>query len=97
MKDHPGDVRRPWAKGMRSLVLKVLTEADAPMTTWDLATATGKPSIDIGPRLTELSELGYVSECGSVPNPCGTGRPLKRWSVHPELHTQPELFTEEAA
>ena len=97
MRTHPGDSSRPWAKGMRALVLRVLTNEDAPMTSWDIAAATGKPSIDIGPRLTELSELGYIVEVGTVPNPCGTGRPLKRWSVHPAVPAQPELFTEEAA
>jgi len=91
MKDHPGDVRRPWAKGIRALVLRVLTDRDEPMTTWDLAEATGKPSIDIGPRLTELAELGYIAQAGTIPNPCGTGRPLKLWAIRAGVHAQPEL------
>ena len=82
---------------MRALVLAVLEKDDGPMTTWDIAAATGKPSIDIGPRLTELSELGYVVEVGTKPNPCGTGRPLKLWTVAGGRYIQPELFTQEAA
>lgn len=94
MKDHPGDVRRPWAKGIRAMVLKVLTDREAPMTSWDLAGATGKPSIDIGPRLTELAELGYIETAGTTPNPCGTGRPLKLWTLRAGVHAKPEFSFE---
>ena len=76
--DHPGDRARPWAKGMRGLVLTCL-HALGTATVEELATATGKGASAIGPRLTELGELGQARSW-SVVSHGRRGRPKKVWT-----------------
>lgn len=76
----PGDGRRRWAAGMRAMILDKLHELST-ATVAELAAALGFSPGAIGPRLTELAELGQVRSWRVQPR--GPGQPKKVWTRTP--------------
>jgi predicted ArsR family transcriptional regulator len=75
------DAHRPWAKGLRSLIVKHLTER-GPMTTHELANACQVSEKAIAPRMSELEiELRARDSGFRRPSLSGKGRKLKVWEA----------------
>ncbi len=74
------DKLRPWAAGLRALIVRKL-HAHGPMTTRELALSCQVSLEAIAPRLSELEELGAVFDSGRRVSPTsGRGRKLKVWT-----------------
>lgn len=75
------DFDRPWAKGLRSLILHHLHER-GPMTTHEAADFCQVSVTAIAPRFTELQELGLVRDTGERRHSIsGRGRTQKVWEA----------------
>jgi predicted ArsR family transcriptional regulator len=75
------DKHRPWASGLRSLILLKLA-AHGPQTTHELANACQVSQTALAPRLSELEALGQVRDTGHRRRSVsGRGRPLKVWAA----------------
>ena len=75
------DFDRPWAKGLRSLILKHLVE-QGPMTTRDAANACQVSEKAAAPRFSELEQQGLVRDTGERRHSVsGKGRTLKVWEA----------------
>lgn len=81
MTTYPGDSARPWAKGMREIVLLRLDDLKT-ATVSEVAAACGMRPGAIGPRLTELAELGLVRWWRVSPRG-QRGQPKKVWTRTP--------------
>ncbi len=75
------DFDRPWAKGLRSLILKKLVEL-GPMTTHEAATACQVNVTAAAPRFSELEARGLVRDTGRRRHSIsGRGRTQKVWEA----------------
>ncbi len=74
-----GEDVRPWAKGLRHLVLWHLARS-GPASARDLAALASQPPANIAPRLSELAAAGQV-ECFGLVRSGGRGRPEKVWRL----------------
>lgn len=77
------DFSRPWAAGLRSLILLKL-ETLGPMTTRELATACQVSPEAVAPRMSELEGLGEARDTGRRKSSVsGKGRKQKIWQSNP--------------
>jgi predicted ArsR family transcriptional regulator len=75
------DFHRPWAIGLRSLMLKKLCE-QGPLTSRDMANACQVSEKAVAPRWTELALLGLVRDTGRRKHSIsGRGRTQKVWEA----------------
>jgi predicted ArsR family transcriptional regulator len=75
------DFDRPWARGLRGLMLKKLCE-QGPMTSREMATACEVSEKAIAPRWTELETMGLVHDTGNRRHSIsGKGRTSKVWEA----------------
>lgn len=75
------DSNRPWAAGLRSLILLKLSDL-GPMTTHELATACQVSPDAVAPRMTELEDRGDVRDTGRRKSSVsGKGRKQKIWEA----------------
>lgn len=75
------DFNRPWAAGLRSLIMLKLL-ANGPQTTHELATACQVSPDAIAPRMSELEALGEAVDSGRrKASVSGKGRKLKVWAA----------------
>lgn len=74
------DFDRPWASGLRALVLKKLRE-HGPQTAHELATACGVGVEALRPRLTELHQAGEIVPGARRPGTNGRGRRQAVWQI----------------
>ena len=74
-----GDLRRPWAAGMRELVMLHLRQLGTASVD-ELAQSIGQSPAAIGPRLTELAQLQQVRSWSVIPRG-KRGRPRKIWTI----------------
>lgn len=86
------DFNRPWAAGLRSLIVLKLQQ-NGPQTTHELATACQVSPDAIAPRMTELEALGEAHDNGRRKSSVsGKGRKLKVWAAgegEPEIRLNP--------
>lgn len=73
------DRRRPWAAGMRELVWRRLASLGT-ATVAELSASLGFAPSAIGPRLTELAELGQARSW-RVTSKGKRGQPKKVWTT----------------
>jgi predicted ArsR family transcriptional regulator len=77
------DPDRPWAKGLRELILVHLTER-GPMTPRELANFCQVKVEAVAPRMTELLAQGRVRDTGERRHSVsGKGRTQKVWEALP--------------